>query len=72
MTGKKYERREVEEDKRAKFLKIYANVPENLRGDIIAVVDRKPYTWNTSFLEIKENTELGKKILKLLIKMGIL
>ena len=72
MAGKKHERGEIEEDKRAKFLKIYANVPENLRGDIISVVDRKPYTWNTSFLEIEENTELGKKILKILVNMGIL
>ena len=52
------------EDKKAKFLKIYANVPEGLREDIIAVVDGKTYTWNTSFIEIKNNTGLGKKILK--------
>ena len=52
------------EDKKAKFLGIYANVPDNLRRDIIAVVDDKTYTWNTSYFEIKHDTELGKKILK--------
>lgn len=52
------------EDKREKFLKVYANVPDSLREDIIAVVDDKTYTWNTAYFEIKNNTELGKKILK--------
>lgn len=63
---------EKKEDKKAKFLRVYANVPENLRGDIIAVIDKKPYTWNTSFLEINDNTELGRKILKALEEIKIL
>jgi len=54
------------EDKREKFLRIFADVPEDLRRNIIAVVDEKTYTWNTAFLEIKDKTELGKKILKIL------
>ena len=60
------------EDKRAKFMKIFANVPEDIRQDIIAVIDKKPYTWNTAFLEIKDKTELGKKILKVLEGIGII
>lgn len=59
-------------DKRAKFLGIFANVPENLRKDILVVVDKKPYTWNTAYLEVKDNTLLGKKILKILGEIGIL
>lgn len=55
------------EDKKAKFLGIYANVPDNLRADIIAVANDKTYTWNTAYFEIKNDTELGKKILKELI-----
>lgn len=51
-------------EKRSEFLKIYANVPEDLRGDILVVIDNKSYTWNIAFLEIKDNTDLGKKILK--------
>lgn len=54
------------EDKRAKFLKIYANIPDSLREDIIAIVDGKTYTWNTAYFEIKNDTPLGKKILKIL------
>jgi len=62
----------TKEDKRAKFIKIFSNVPENLRGDIIVVIDKKPYTWNTAFLEIEDNTELGNKILKNLEEVGII
>lgn len=60
------------EDKKAKFLSAFANAPENLREDILVVVDKKPYTWNTAFLEVKDDTPLGKKILKTLDEMGIL
>ncbi len=60
------------EDKREKFLKVYPNVPEGLREDIIVIVDGKTYNWNTSFFEIKENTKLGEKILKALEDLGVL
>jgi hypothetical protein len=30
------------------------------------VVDGKSYTWDTSYLEIKDNTKMGRKILKAL------
>lgn len=53
-------------EKRAKFLRIYANIPEELRRDIIVIVEDKTYTWNTSYLEIRDNTLLGQKILKAL------
>ena len=60
------------EERREKFLRIYANVPEGLRKDIIALVDGKTYNWNVSYFEIKENTKLGEKILKALEELGIL
>ena len=51
------------EDKKAKFLSAFANAPENLREDILVVVDKKPYTWNTAFLEVKRSEErrVGKE-----------
>jgi len=52
------------EDKRVKFLKIYANIPDKLREDIIVVVDDKTYSWNAAYFEIKNKTPLGEKILK--------
>lgn len=61
------------EDKKTKFMKIFANIPEKIRGeDIIAVVDDKPFTWNTAMIEIKNDTELGKKILTMLEKLKII
>ncbi len=52
------------EDKREKFFRIYANIPNTLRNDIIVVVDDKPYTWDVAYFEIKNKTALGQKILK--------
>jgi hypothetical protein len=60
------------EDKKAEFLSAYAKVPEDLREDILVVVDEKPYTWTTAYLEVKDDTDLGKKILKALDEIGIL
>lgn len=59
-------------DKRAIFLGMFANVPEDLRRDILVVVDKKPYTWNTAYLEVKDKTPLGKKILKTLEEIDLL
>lgn len=60
------------EDKKAKFLSIFADVPDGLRGDIIVIVDKKPYTWNTAFIEVEGDTQLGKKILKTLEELEII
>ena len=60
------------ENKKEKFMRIFANVPEKIRGeDVIAVIDDKPFTWNTAMIEIKNDSELGKKILKQLEKVGV-
>ena len=59
--------------KRAKFIKIFSNIPEKIRNeDIIAIVEGKPYTWSNAYFEIKEDTELGRKILKVLIDLKII
>ncbi len=60
------------DDKKAKFLRIYANIPENLREDIVVVIDEKTYTWNSAYFEIKNNSKLGKKILKELTSIRII
>lgn len=61
------------EKKKEKFMRVFANVPENMRGaEVISVVDDKPFTWNTAMIEIKNDSELGKKILKMMGKAGII
>lgn len=56
-----------------RFLKIYANLPINLRDEIILVLpERGPITWNIAYLEIKQDTKLGEEILKKLAELGII
>ena len=57
---------------KAKFLKIYANIPINFRNEIVIVIDNQPLTWNVAKVEIKNDTELGKKILEKLVNMEII
>lgn len=55
------------------FLKVYSNLPINLRNEVILVLsDKGPITWNVAFLEIDNETELGKIILKKLMELKII
>ena len=56
----------------SRFQKVFANVPEKLRDGIVAVIDDKPYTWNAAYVEIKNGTELGRKIYEQLMEMEII
>lgn len=61
------------EDKKTKFIRIFANIPEKIRGeDVIVVIKDKPYTWNTAMIEIKNDSGLGKRIIKKLEQTGII
>jgi len=59
-------------DEKAKFMNAYTAVPEPLRNEIIVVIGGKTYSWNTAYFEVKENTELSKKILNTLLSIGII
>lgn len=59
-------------DFRAKFLRIYANLPLNQRNEIVVVLDDEPMTWNAVRVEIENDTEKGKEILKKLIALQII
>lgn len=47
-----------------KFFRVYANLPLNLREEIILVIDDEPVTWKVAYLEISNDTKLGKQILE--------
>lgn len=49
---------------KAKFLKVYANLPEPERHQVIVIIEGKTYSWNVAYNEITNDTELGKKILR--------
>lgn len=59
-------------ESRAKFLKAFANIPDAAREDIVAVIDEKPYTWNAAMFEVKNNTDIGHKIIKQLRGLKII
>ncbi len=54
------------------FLKIYANLPLGARGEIICVLENEPITWNVAYLEVKNDTSEGIKILKILKILDII
>jgi hypothetical protein len=58
---------------REKFLKIFSNLPINLRKEVILVLDKEgPISWEVAFLEISNKTKLGEKILKKLSELEII
>lgn len=56
-----------------RFLKVYANLPLNLRSEIILVLPNKgPMTWNVAALEVENETALGGEIIERLIELKII
>jgi len=56
-----------------RFFKVYANLPINLRREIVWVLPEKgPITWNVAYLEINNDTSLGEEILQKLIDLKII
>ena len=55
-----------------KFLRVYADLPEPEREQVIAIVDNKTYSWNVAYAEISNDTSLGNKILKKIEDLGII
>jgi len=54
------------------FFKFYANLPLNLRKEIVLDLGADkggPITWEVAYREINGDTELGKEILSKLIEL---
>lgn len=54
---------------RERFLKVYANIPISLRDDIVLVFEdgggvKQPLTWSVIYLEVINNSETSKRLLK--------
>ena len=60
------------EELRERFLKIYADIPLNIRKEIVLVLGKEPITWNVAYVEVLNNTEKSKGILKLLEELKII
>ncbi len=58
---------------REKFLNIYSNLPIPIRDEVVYIDDnQRPVSWNVCYLEVVNNTELGRKILKRLEGLNII
>ena len=55
-----------------RFLKVYANLPLNIRREIVCVLEDEPITWNVAFLEIRLGTKIGEEILNKLKELDII
>jgi len=55
-----------------RFLRAYSNVPLGVRKEIILVIDHKPITWDVAFIEIDNDTDKGKEILRKLIDLELI
>ncbi len=56
-----------------RFFKVYSNLPINLRHEIILVLPEiGPITWQVSYLEISNDTKLGRTILEKLSQLQII
>ena len=54
------------------FFKVYSEVPIDARKLVVVVLDREPVSWNLAYQEIKNNTDRGEKILKILKDLEII
>lgn len=59
-------------DKKERFNKIYANIPLNLRDEVIIVIENEPISWKVARLYVEENTKLGELILKKLEELKVI
>lgn len=60
---------------RERFLKIYANLPSQAREEIIYITEdenKRPYTWNSVYTEIINNSSLAGPILSYLERLNLI
>ena len=54
------------------FLQVYANLPLDIRKEVILVLDEQPITWNVAYREVSGKTKLSWEILKNLEELKII
>ncbi len=69
----------MDKEKKARFLKIYQNLPLNERKNTIVIIEQKgksperaPISWDIAYIEIDQETEMGERILNKLIKLELI
>ena len=59
-------------DLKEKFFKVYASLPIEEREKVVIVIDNEPISWNLAYQQLKNDTRLGHKILKMLEELEII
>jgi len=59
-------------EQRQDFFKIYSNIPPEERRNVVVVIGDQPISWLIAYQEIKNDTKLGAKILKMLKDLEII
>jgi len=54
------------------FFKVYSEVPLDERKLVVIVLKGEPISWSLAYQEIKNNTNRGEKILKILKELEII
>ena len=55
-----------------RFFKVYSGLPFEERKLPIVVIENQPVNWDLAYEEITNETDRGKKILKLLIELEVI
>jgi len=55
-----------------RFMRVYSNLPLNMRKEVIVVINKEPISWDVARNEIEHDTQLGKEILKKLMELKII
>ena len=72
---------ETKNNRRERFLRVYANLPLNTRREVILILEEKsergdiikqPITWEVAYLEVKNNTPRSEKILEKLDELKLI
>lgn len=56
----------------SRFFTVYDNIPINSRKELVLLIDGQPVSWEVAYNEIKNRTQLGYKILEMLVKLDFI
>lgn len=56
----------------SRFHRVYANLPLGTRDEVCCVLDGEPISFHVAYLEIKQNTKTGDRILEYLVRLEII
>ena len=54
------------------FFRVFSNVPIDERDNVVVIIEGEPISWRLAYIEIKNNTKRGEKILKTLKELEVI